>query len=118
MSALSPANLTKGKSYVYFLQCHDSIKIGFTTNIEQRLHDLGNQIPPHIPTRLFALAEGDQKMERALHRRFELESIRGEWYPLSELFGFLTEEFFANRLVYFAPVFDVEPDPYLIAQEK
>lgn len=75
---------------VYFVQSDTDgpIKIGFTRNVEERLWYLRRHHP--LPLRLLALIEGAHADEQRLHRRFDSDRLRGEWFrPSDDLLCFI-----------------------------
>lgn len=65
---------------VYVIRCGYRVKIGFTTNIAQRLRSLktGN----HRPMELLASWPAPPADEKALHARFAGLRVSGEWFAL------------------------------------
>ena len=65
---------------VYLIQADEDgpIKIGVATNVSSRFSSL--QVATHIPLKLLGLIDGDEKMERRLHKKFEDLHLRGEWF--------------------------------------
>jgi hypothetical protein len=77
-----------GAYSVYFAQdpVSTDIKIGFSKNVRSRLGGLGR------PVRLLATLEGNREVESAIHHRFRLARIRGEWFrPAPELLKYMDE---------------------------
>lgn len=70
--------------YVYFIQAgYGAIKVGMAKNPRQRLADM--QVCTHKPLRLLAQfrmpdRQSARTLELELHRLFERERIRGEWF--------------------------------------
>lgn len=64
-------------SVVYYVQFNGRIKIGFTTNLEERL-----TVIPH--DRVLAVEPGGCEVERKRHRQFADERVTGEWFEPSE----------------------------------
>ncbi len=58
---------------VYFIKFDGRIKIGFTTNLPQRMRSI-----PH--DEVLALIPGTVSTERALHRKFDSLRANGEWF--------------------------------------
>lgn len=78
---------------VYFAQAEPSgpIKIGFTSNVARRLHELGKGRRHLKFVALLELA-GDKRLEGELHARFAAHRISREWFrPASELLEFIAE---------------------------
>ena len=79
-------------SIVYFVRegRRGRIKIGHTTDIEQRITTLQTSVSE--PLRLLAAMPGDRFLERRLHDRFASYRYRGEWFePSAAIFEFLHE---------------------------
>jgi hypothetical protein len=70
----------KGQGYVYFLRAGNTVKIGFSKNLQGRLEKLrnGNSFPVFI----CKFVNGDRKTERSFHKRFAEYRLRGEWFDL------------------------------------
>lgn len=61
--------------WIYYLKVNDLVKIGFTTDIIQRMRDY----PPDTP--LLAVHPGTPELEREMHRIFKGSLARGrEWF--------------------------------------
>jgi hypothetical protein len=73
------------ESVVYFVEALelDRVKIGWTTNLEERLHDLQTGCP--APVELCFTLPGGRPEEASLHRRFAHARVHGEWFRLSEI---------------------------------
>lgn len=63
---------------IYFVRAAESVKIGFTRNIERRFSQLRSALPVE-PQLLFTMP-GTPVGERALHRRFRASRFNGEWF--------------------------------------
>lgn len=77
---------------VYFIQLGDAgpIKIGYSTTPVKRLWALQTSHPDTLAIR--ALLPGPQANEKTLHRFYEREHVRGEWYrPSLRLRAFIEE---------------------------
>ena len=68
---------------IYFVSAWDAeiVKIGFTTSMRSRLRSLRTACPK--APRIHLLLKGTLLEERELHKRFEADRIRGEWFRLS-----------------------------------
>jgi Meiotically up-regulated gene 113 len=76
--------------YIYFIECQDFIKIGWTRNLEQRLSAIGMAVP--FTLRLLHIAAGSKDDERSLHLRFGKHQHKGEWFRKApELLEFIEE---------------------------
>lgn len=79
------------KGLVYFFECDDFIKIGFSVNPESRLRQIqvsgnGTAAPQNMNTReakIITAAPGTRKDEMALHDRFAATRDEGEWFKKS-----------------------------------
>lgn len=69
---------------IYFLKAGSTskYKIGYTTNIKQRITKLQIGCPDTL--HLVALWNGDTRLERKIHQRYRHHRVRGEWFRLSE----------------------------------
>jgi hypothetical protein len=75
--APSPPQPTR-EEVIYYLQVGGHIKIGWTSQFEQRMRSY----PPN--TTLLAVHPGTRADERKLHKRFAVHRSHGqEWYPLA-----------------------------------
>ena len=70
----------KVPGHIYFAQSEHGgpVKIGFTTDLEQRLRNLQSASP--YPLVLRATFPGTEADERKLHRRFAANRLHGEWF--------------------------------------
>jgi hypothetical protein len=66
------------KGWVYFIRNAKAIKIGFTTDIEQRMKRL--QTASSSPLELLGTVAGTLQDEQNLHLRFANLRLRGEWF--------------------------------------
>lgn len=68
-------------SLVYYAQVGDRVKIGFTTNLVERMSAI-------VPEKLLAVEHGGPKLERARHKQFAALRTQREWFrfepPLTE----------------------------------
>jgi hypothetical protein len=69
------------RGHVYFLECGDFIKIGWSQNARMRINGLQNSLPFEI--RVLCISYGDVKLEKALHAKFAHLRHRGEWFRKS-----------------------------------
>lgn len=72
---------------IYFVECNGVVKIGTTSNLKSRLNALQTSNP--TPIRLVhtisvPIRQDHREVEKALHTIFENNSVRGEWYKISE----------------------------------
>lgn len=75
---------------IYFLLSGKIIKIGFTTDLAQRISRLQTATPNTL--HLLGTIDGTQRDERNLHRRFANLNVRGEWFRRhSSLMAYITE---------------------------
>jgi len=58
---------------VYFMRLGDLIKIGYTTNLRQRVSSIN-------PEEVLATEPGGRARERELHKRFAALRVHGEWF--------------------------------------
>lgn len=66
---------------VYIVGFSTFVKIGYTTDLRGRLHDLEEHLPMKL--KLFASFPGTVSDERKLHARFAQYRSRGEWFRRS-----------------------------------
>lgn len=69
--------------YVYLLKCCDTYKIGVGKNVEKRIKQLQtgnadiiyevNKFPSNYP----------YKIEKVLHKRYNINNVEGEWFYLT-----------------------------------
>lgn len=71
------ATMTPLSGVVYYIRFGDRVKIGYTTNLRQRLHNL-----PH--DEVLATEIGTMADERARHRMFADLRVTGEWFRYEE----------------------------------
>ncbi|KKK88579.1 hypothetical protein LCGC14_2741700 [marine sediment metagenome] len=64
---------------VYFIQCNEFVKIGDTSNIEERFKSL----QASNPYKLELLCCIDDCTEKEFHEKFKNERIHGEWFKIS-----------------------------------
>lgn len=78
---------------VYFIQqgSDGPIKIGFTTNIEQRLKNLQTGSP--FPLALLVCVPGSEANEATLHRALKNHHLQLEWFANSREVLFIIEHF-------------------------
>lgn len=72
----SAARAQVGQSYVYFLRLGDRIKIGYTTNLKERLKNL-----PH--EEVLCVIPGTMDDERRYLEQWSCERTAGEWFRAS-----------------------------------
>jgi hypothetical protein len=79
------------RGWVYFFRCGEDVKIGWSTNVEERQRAIQTTAPG--PLELLGQFRGTRADERALHRRFERYRKHGEWFSgganLEDAIGFL-----------------------------
>jgi hypothetical protein len=86
----------RGRGHVYFVEAGDFIKIGFTTNWQQRIPTI--QISSASPLTLLTLVQGGNDLEAALHNKFSHLRERGEWFRKApELISFIEGTQLAER---------------------
>lgn len=68
---------------VYFVGSEEGpVKIGFTTELPNRLRSLRNSSP--VPLKLLASIPGTRETEKEYHCRFSGYRLHGEWFERSE----------------------------------
>ena len=68
-------------SVIYFIQCADFIKIGFSTNVHRRFYTIQNG-NPHTLTILKTIP-GTKEDEKRFHKRFAHLRVRNEWFKFT-----------------------------------
>lgn len=63
---------------VYFIECADQIKIGFSKNVAERLRKLS--AGSVLPVKLVGHIDGCRQFERAIHARLTKHRNNGEWF--------------------------------------
>jgi T5orf172 domain len=63
---------------VYFVEFHGFIKIGFTTDLKQRMEQLAGFLPS--PPILLLDVKGSFDLETDMHRKFAHLRTNGEWF--------------------------------------
>jgi hypothetical protein len=79
------AEAGKQCGYIYFLLADklDAVKIGFTRlSVEGRFKDYSSYCP--YAYEVLKVISGTMLEERALHKRFVKDKIRGEWFHYTE----------------------------------
>lgn len=77
---------------IYFISAKEAnkIKIGFTNNIKKRFSQLQVASPNEL--QLLLLIEGDEKLEKELHKKFKECRTGGEWFEhTNEISNFISE---------------------------
>jgi hypothetical protein len=71
-------------NFIYIIGAQESplVKIGTTDDVKRRLREIQNMSPVRL--RVIWHAPGDEKTERALHRRFKAYREWGEWFRLRD----------------------------------
>lgn len=78
-SGLKKPRISKDKiDKVYVVQCGPCVKIGYTSNLEQRLHALKTSNPHEIE--LIGSFPGTKADEKIIHKQFSHLRIKGEWF--------------------------------------
>lgn len=94
------ANLNKirtnkpNSGFVYLIQCHDFVKVGFTDKISIRLSALQTGCPYELKL-LKAFPSGFMERDEArLHELWKRYEIRGEWFqiPFGELVAVINSD--------------------------
>ena len=73
----TPNKLTNHPAVVYYLRFGDRVKIGTTTNMDNRLRDV-----PH--DEVLVMERGGHAMESLRHKQFASDRITGEWFRMSD----------------------------------
>jgi hypothetical protein len=67
-------------THLYVLQCGTRFKIGVTNNIEKRIASLQTGNPEEIVLLYIEEREKPTKAEKYLHRCFQKNRLKGEWF--------------------------------------
>lgn len=69
------------ESIVYAIAAGERVKIGYTTNLEQRMKSIQSSCSD--PIVCLGTSPGGVELEKALHRQFGHARAHGEWFSLS-----------------------------------
>lgn len=109
--SMKPADRAKAfgyngdQGYVYFIEGGKLIKVGFTSNLDERIAFLGLMSP--VGLRYIGGKPGTRKLKNFLHALFDADRQHGEWFKPSDLllelanaedFGQAIEDLIENRL--------------------
>ena len=90
--------------FVYFIRCHDRVKIGYSTDPIKRLSKVSSDAP--YPCELLGYVSANDFPEWDLHSRFSNVRAHGEWFLASrDLLDFIE----VSRIVHPAPIVNLEP---------
>jgi len=79
---------SRGKSYVYFIRSNLGIKIGYATNLYDRMSSIQSANPGKIE--LLGIIPGGAQTEQEIHDLFYKFRLRGEWFlECPELYKFI-----------------------------
>lgn len=67
-------------THLYVLRCGNRLKIGVTSNIEQRIVSLQTGNPDKIELEYIEERLNPHKAEKFLHRHFQKHKVSGEWF--------------------------------------
>jgi Meiotically up-regulated gene 113 len=88
--AARPSLPATPRGFVYFIECGDYIKVGYTGSVRARLTNLAMANP--YPLKVLATMEGSKQTESSLHDRFADAFHRGEWFRKTpELLAFIDQ---------------------------
>jgi hypothetical protein len=78
--------------FVYFAYCAGRIKIGYSTDVANRMAGLASNSP--APVTLLMTIRGDEQDEAAYHEMFAADRVHREWFLLSpDLREFMESKF-------------------------
>ena len=82
------------ESMVYFVlhKKYNAIKIGFSSDVDDRLSSIRMACPVYNAIKLLFWFEGGSKEEAEFHRRFRLYRLDGEWFELEGELRVFVEE--------------------------
>lgn len=69
---------------IYFIECNDRVKVGFSENPWARMSKVSADAP--YPCALIGVMHGDRKHEALIHAAWGHIHRHGEWFDLSEEF--------------------------------
>lgn len=83
LEQVSAINLIKqlqidNSPFVYLIRAGCRYKIGYSTNIETRIRTFNTA--NSVPCQIIAIAPGDSRLEKQLHKDFSKYRIHGEWF--------------------------------------
>jgi hypothetical protein len=84
----SPGSNPTPTGYIYFVYCAGRIKIGYATEVADRMSGIGTSSP--FPITLLMTIRGSLEDEKLFHDLFEDDRVNREWFQLS-LYGDLHE---------------------------
>ena len=64
---------------VYFLKAGKEVKIGTTTNLNNRAREIQNSVFP-VRVELLGVVDGGRSIEKAIHQEFRQANTWGEWF--------------------------------------
>ena len=80
-----PKERRKIAGYVYFVQCNNKVKIGFSRNYIERIK-IYKVASPFESKMLHVIKTDDcKKLEEYFHNRFASKRVEGEWFDLTEI---------------------------------
>jgi len=70
--------------FIYFIQCHDFIKVGFTDKVSIRLSALQTGCPYELKLFKSIPTSDMERDERLIHNHWKRYEIRGEWFQVPD----------------------------------
>lgn len=70
----------KKSTHLYVLSCNGLLKIGVTSDIDKRIKSLQTGNPHEIKLEYIEERERPEKAERFLHKYFDKNRLKGEWF--------------------------------------
>lgn len=90
---------------IYFIYDGDYIKIGYTTNIKQRLKNIATANPRKLE--LVKIIDGDNQLEYIIQEYFSNYHLSGEWFRYEgELYNYINNSLildFTNPFLFLSP---------------
>lgn len=71
----------EGRSFVYFVRCGDTVKIGTTRDVQKRIAALQTSSATKLV--LIKKIEGGRDVEAEMHARFTAHRLNGEWFKIA-----------------------------------
>ena len=107
------AGAANASGLVYFVYCVGRIKIGYTTELNNRMNQFGTHGP--MPPVLLLTIGADEEDEAAYHEMFAEDRAHREWFRLSyTLREFLESQFQGSTSIL---LFEAEQDFYEMMQD-
>lgn len=67
---------------IYFIECCERVKVGYSTNAPRRIAGLGNTCP--FPCKTLAIIPGTEAQEQQVHKLLQASRRNGEWFERTQ----------------------------------